>query len=337
MSELALMNREAAVSCLEATDGVSHVDLDLDEGSNTNFWKKENGPVSMAFSAQEYEMAAGGLEDIARIVGIPKAYAERCPWNLLETHLKYWYSGGAKAKVRLFVKDEKIVGAGASRADYFSNMEMLEHIEEGVGMPNILGYHQVCTGLDYSTAALVVDQKFEPRAGDALYGGIRMQNSILGEHKIEITPYIFRQWCSNGAIVSENIAQWSHKSDDGTDLRSWILNNTQSAVNALDNEFSRIRKLSESKLEGPVDQTLASLFRKFGIPIRTQKQIIEAAEASNDGKGPETAYDLWNAITRTATHSDSLSRSAARTLMGIAGDVSQQYSVCPRCHQICTH
>ena len=335
--KLKVMNKEAAISCLSATDGVTHVDLDLDADSQTNFWKKEDGPISMAFAAQEYDMTFEGLEDVARLVGLPKGYVQRCLWHLLEEHLKYWYSGGLKAKARLFVQDQQIVGVGTSRSDYFSNMEMLEHVEEAVGVSQILGYHQVFTGLDYSTAAVVLDQKFEPRVGDALYGGIRMQNSILGEHKIEITPYVFRQWCSNGAIVSENIAQWSRRSNDGSDLRSWVLDNTQSAVNALDNEFSRIRKLADSKLEGSVDQTLASLFRKFGIPVRTQQQIVEAAEASNDGKGPETAYDLWNAITVTATHSDSLSRPAARMLMGVAGEVSQQYSVCPSCHQICNH
>jgi len=335
MSELALMNKEAVVKTLETTENITHVDLDLDTDSKTNFWKKNEGPPIMAFAAQEYEMLSSGLADVARLVGIPESYVKRCPWELLSHHLNYWYSGGTKGKIRLFVKDENIVGASASRSEYFSNMQMMESIERSVGIQRVLGYHQVYTGLDYSTVSVVVDQKFEPMPGDMLYGGIRMQNSIIGEHKIEITPYVFRQICSNGAIVSENIGQWSHKNDDGSDLQSWVMNHTQSAFSALSNEFGRIRKLTEVKLGEKLDETLASMFRRFGIPVRTQKEIVDAAVASNNGKGPETAYDLWNNFTFVSSHSNKLSRISSASLMKTAGEISKHYSICPSCHQIC--
>lgn len=336
--ELAVMNRDQMVEALSPTEGLTHLDVELGSNSGISFRNEGEGAAIIILGGKEYPMTTNGLYEAARGVKLPKSFSDFAPRELLLHNLNYLYTNNITGKLRFFIQNGVVVGAHANRSKYYSNMEMVETAEHVIGANDILGYHQVHTSLEHSRVAIVVNRSFEPIAGsgDMLYGGIQFENSIIGEQKIQITPYIFRQWCSNGAYSSENVGQWSHRNDETHDIREWVKSSTLMALQALDTEFNRIRRLTEMSVQGHPVEVLKSLFVKFGIPVRTQQEIIEAAEGQNNGAGPQTMYDLWNAITRVATHSQKMSVMSSCQLQFVAGQVTREVDLCPHCHQLVT-
>jgi len=151
---------------------------------------------------------------------------------------------------------------------------------------------------------------------------------------LEVTPYIFRQWCSNGAITSESLSKWSRKSNNTDDIALWAQSAADRCVRELDQEFGRIRQIVDVGVVGQIDSTLKSIFRKFGIPTRTQGVIRDEAAKQNDGMGPQNMYDIYNAITTVGTHHQALSNTSARDLQLVAGDITKDYTICDKCHQV---
>ena len=331
---LTLMNQEQVTKILEPTEGLTHLDVELGLKSEIFFKTDDKGAPVITLNKEERQMTTEGLQEAARGVGIPESYSRKCPTELLFRNLDHWYRGGAAGKLRFFLHDGVVVGCNANRPQYYNNTELLGAAEEIIGAEHVLGYHQVFSRLDHSRISIVTDRVFEAVTGDVLHGGIDLQNSIIGEHKIEIAPYICRAICVNGAIVYENISQWSHRSDSNEPISPWVRNATQGSLGALNGEFDRIKHLTEVGVEGHVPDTLASLFRKFGIPVRTQKEIVAEAATQNGGAGPKTMYDLYNSLTKVGTYSSRLSSSGARSLQSIAGSFTREISLCPQCHQM---
>jgi len=335
-SELAVMSREQMVEALAPTEGLTHRDVELGGDCKISFKSGDDVAAVITVDDVEYPMTTTGLYEAARGVKLPKSFSDWAPYELLLHNLNYLYANNATGKLRFFIQNGVVIGAHANRSKYYSNMQMVEAAEEVIGTADVLGYHQVYTSMEHSRVAIVANRSFEPIAGsgDMLYGGIQFENSIVGEQRIQITPYIFRQWCSNGAYSSENVGQWSHRNDETHDIREWVRHSTAMALQALDTEFGRIRRLTEMSVKGYRIEALRSLFTRFGISVRTQQEIIQAAEGQNDGAGPQTMYDLWNAVTRVATHSQRMSVASSCQLQFVAGQISREVDLCPHCHQL---
>lgn len=334
MTELtALLTREELLGELEQTEGLDHRDVDLGTTQPVEFQEvMQSQPARVNILGEEYPLTDEALYQIASCVGIPAPYARRCPYYMLRDHLNYWC--GRDGKVRFFLKDRKVIGAYDKRYTYYSNYMLHDNVLAGVGDTEVLGYHQVSTDLNCSRFSVVLNKTFDPVPGDTLFGGISIQNSVLGSKALEVTPYIFRQWCSNGEIVTENLSKWSRRSNNTDDIAVWTQGATARGIRELDNEFDRIRHLVEANIGGQLESTLKSLFRKFHIPTRTQAVIRGEAEKQNEGEGSKTMYDIWNAFTAVGTHSQALSEESCRELQIVAGEITKDYAMCDKCHQV---
>ena len=334
MSELNLITREQLVATLEPTEGLTHKDVDLGSDKAVEFQEVMTGqPARINILGEEHQLTDTGLQQSATCIGIPASYSKKCPYHMLREHLNYW-CGVPGQKMRFFLRDGKVVGAYKNRPDYYSNMMLHDNIIAGIDGPEVLGYHQVSTDLDYSRFCVVLGETFEPKTGDTLYGGISVQNSIFGSKALEVTPYIFRQWCSNGAITSESLSKWSRRSNNNDDIALWAQTAANRSVKELKCEFNRIRQLTEVGVVGQLDSTLKSIFRKFGIPTRTQGIIRDEVSKQNDGMGAQTMYDIYNAVTAVGTHNQALSQASVRDLQLVAGEITKDYAMCEACHQV---
>lgn len=334
MAELNLLTRDQMTTALASTEGLTHKDVELGSGGAVEFAEVMAGqPARVKINGEEHQLTDAGLQQTGACVGIPSTYSRKCPYGMLREHLNYW-CGVPGQKMRFFLRDGKVVGAYKNRPDYHSNMMLHDNILAGIDGPKVLGYHQVSTDLDYSRFCLVLDTTFEPKTGDTLYGGISVQNSIFGKMALEVTPYIFRQWCSNGAITSESLSKWSRRSNNTDDIALWAQSAADRSVKELKCEFNRIQQLTEVGVVGQLDSTLKSIFRKFGIATRTQGIIRDEVAKQNDGMGAQTMYDIYNAVTAVGTHNQALSESSARDLQLVAGDITKDYAMCQTCHQV---
>jgi len=333
MPELTLMKRDELEKIFEPCENILHKDVELGGNAKIRFRltdveKVQNVP-HISINGEEYPLTSSALLEAARTVGVPQAYANRCPSEMIFPHLEHWFGLGGSGKARFFLQNNIVIGCTANTPSYHTNMEILDNVEKVLKSEEILGYHNPSSSLDHSVFSIIVNRNFEAITGDRLFGGIEVQNSVIGERSIEIAPFIFRQVCTNGMIVSESIGRWSRKGDENFGL--WAQSATTGSVQRIEGEFHRIKKLTEVPVGERADNTLRSLFLKFGIPTRTQKEIVGEAASMNAGEGPKTMYDIWNSVTRVATHSPKLSLSSARELRCVAGDLVREVSICDHC------
>jgi hypothetical protein len=246
--------------------------------------------------------------------------------------MNFFYGNGLSEPVRAVVRGDMLLSMTHDRVktEVISNERIVNAAQNRLG-DNILGFHKVSSDLNLTRIGIVTNKTFAPvdsEPTDILYGGIQIKNSILGKDVVEVSPYIFRQWCSNGAITSESLGKYTRKKHNGG-LEPWIEEIIGNADTLLDREFERIRHLTSISVVGHVSEVLAGIQKDQHISGKIIEEVQNQAISSN----AQTMYDLWNAITRVSTHSQ-ISTIASMRLAKIAGAVTKQHELCCSCHRI---
>lgn len=168
----------------------------------------------------------------------------------------------------------------------------------------------------------------EPRVGDIINGGIDVHHSTSGEFGTQVRCYLRRLSCENGACT--------HICKDEKHLRARRLANgrfdQQDMVNQLRRLFTEAWAQLDEKLQavrGLLDKEKVSIdfLRQQRTRFSLNNEILHEIEiaVNHDELGPSnTQYGIFNAISRVATHSESLSLRQRRRLMFMAGEFSQQ-------------
>lgn len=168
----------------------------------------------------------------------------------------------------------------------------------------------------------------EPRVGDIINGGIDIHHSTSGEFGTQVRCYLRRLSCENGACT--------HICKDEKHLRARRLANGRFDQKDMVNQLHRLFTEAWVQLDEKV-QAVRRLLDKEKVStdfLRQQRtrfslnnemlREIEIA-VNHDELGPtNTQYDIFNAISRVATHSEALSLRQRRRLMFMAGEFSQQ-------------
>ncbi|MBN2456389.1 MAG: hypothetical protein JXB29_07650 [Sedimentisphaerales bacterium] len=176
----------------------------------------------------------------------------------------------------------------------------------------------------------------EPRVGDIINGGVDVHHSTSGEFGTQIRVYLRRKICQNGACT--------HICDDRKHVRARRLSNGKFDENDMFNQIERLLIVAWRQINSKLEATRGLLNKKkvsaeflnqqrtrFSLNNRILRLIEHAI--TQDEIGPTgTQYDFFNAISRVATHDNSLSLRQQRRLMFMGGEFSQQdVHKCPQC------
>jgi hypothetical protein len=176
----------------------------------------------------------------------------------------------------------------------------------------------------------------EPLPGDIINGGIDILHSISGHTATQISCYLRRLICSNGAtahICQDNtplrVRRLNNGDFDESDMLRQIHDRFTQAWLQIDEKLASIKKLTEKKRVSL--DFLRHERSRFSLNNRMLDAISKAL--NQDELGPtNTQYDIYNAVSRVATHHQSLTFRQHRTLSRIAGEFSQQeVHKCERC------
>jgi len=328
-SDLKLLDRNEVTNLLAPTENLNFIDLKPGDDVEVHFHGTKDESI-INIGEAELRINPQALIDTAHCIGMPKKYVGKCPSDLLFPHLNYWFGEGMSTPVRVITREGVVVSMTADRVKtaVVSNERLLQIAEEKLGNEHIVGYHQIHTDLDLSTISVVTDQTFEPVKEDTLFGGIKIQNSILGKDVVEVSPYIFRQWCSNGAITSQSLGRYTRKKHDN--LNNWFGEIIEGSSSELEKEFERIRHLTQVSVKGHVPETIQGIAKDRRISQKITEEILERASSEK----VETMYDLWNCITWVASHNVELTPLAATRLQWTAGVISKEHEICETCHRI---
>jgi hypothetical protein len=175
----------------------------------------------------------------------------------------------------------------------------------------------------------------EPKVGDILCGGISIRHSQTGQTPTVVLGYVHRLVCSNGMTQRVCLGgkpartkRCKAKNSKQTVLAA-VREQIRNAWSQLEERLEGIKQLTKHRLE--VDQLPEALRRRWSINRSVAAEI--AAALRNDELGRTyTEYDLVNALSRVATHSQRLAPRYRRHLALAAGMFAQRHiHQCPQC------
>lgn len=327
--DLKLLSREKVTKILEPTENLVFIDI-LPKAQKKIRFFKDGSDFKAELNNVELNVGGPGLIDSAHCIGLSPNYVGKCPDDLLFPHLNYFCGEQLEKPLRAIIKKDLLLGMTRDRtkSQVVGNERLLRLAEEVLNPDHIVGYHQVSSDIYHSTMAVVTDQSFEPVKEDTIFGGIKIRNSLTGKDPIEVSPYLFRQWCSNGAITAKSLGKYTRKKRDNVD--NWFHEIIEGASSQIDREFERITRLTEISVKGHLSETIRAIGYDRRLPNGVVDKIFEQAVAEN----AETLYDVYNAFTWVASHTPELSPNNAHRIQGIGGYISRNLQICSECHRI---
>ena len=283
----------------------------------------------------EYVFNQHGFEKMCRLVGVPHTYTRKIPSQLLFPHLEYWLADG-EVGVKAFMRgtadeDGRLPVAGFAHEDayYYPISRIFEKVEEVTSDYLVEGMEDI--GWRRSDFGLVFpDTQFEvtsPEVGDHLYGGVKIQHSLLGETPFKISAFLLTLACLNGMVSVDEIYTFNRKQGlEGED--EWIVTGVQNAIGALNSEVEKVRNLTGVTITNEeIPAYVSHAFDKRGINKKTREAILQQIIARN----PRNLYDLMNSITEVAHNIEN--RSEVYAIQSLGGFVASHSDSCGNCHR----
>ncbi len=311
---------------------VSTLDVGVGE---TIFSTQEGEPVS-------FEPSTGAA--FFKAIGIPFKYADRCPVEVLAPQVKYWLSTSPKAAHGKLSVERSPNGLHASQflpqgqdvvplsnvlntvGEEYGSRVWVRHLDDDSPRTNYVSL--VVSDLSWN-AALVGggDGSEEP---DLVYGGITIQHSPVGDHPTILDGYLFRLWCSNGAIMREKSLKVTRKIPHlSSGKPSVFLPAIGGIFDNLEGAFNKLAETCRKKAPS-LDSfflSMSALGKK--VPAALRARMEELAQTNP----PSTYYDLINMLTFLA-HEQLDSMKRVRKIESLGGEAVAHHEACTSCGRL---
>jgi hypothetical protein len=291
--------------------------------------KTATDPVECFISirGKEYQMSKDAFMEATNLAHMKPKFVTDSPAKLVEPALNHWYRQGHAGKdfKILEVKGTAQVFTKQSMVPY-SNLKLVEAIsgslEKKYGQGEILVDYKFHNELRATYLRLVVpgyrrvmtDTDVED---DTWSTGIQLRNSLTNATKTELSGYLFRWWCTNGAI--EQQTTWDRRADryNDYDTDSWIYDWARDSVDEIlghiDDHLDLVQQSAREVINA---DALREIFEHYGVPAKYRQEIIN--ELLNADR--ITLYAVMQAMTRLANQ-DGLDGAQQDKLMRIGADI----------------
>ncbi len=293
---------------------------------------------------QQWQLTKDAVLEATSACGINQSYAARCPAELVELQLNYWFKEGLAQHGRN--KDYQLLdaagtGAAITRASIvpFSNLRLLDQalagIEAKYGAGEVLVDHKFTHTLRRTHLRMIVPEyrRTIERSGtddDEWSVGIQLKNSIIGAEKTSIDGYLFRWWCLNGAIDTHTTSGvWSRRGG-GTEAEvyEWARSAVDEVLGGLEPALDRVQQTTDVRIEGHASDVLRDVFNHYRTPVADRAKIIANMVDTEN----LTMYALMQAITQVANGAD-MDPNHVESLLRMGGDIPH-VATCGSCFQI---
>jgi hypothetical protein len=319
----------------------------LEEDGKTVSIEKANGltPVDakVRIHGDEYGLTKDAFLEATSLIGITKQYASKTPAHLLQPHLNYWYKneGGVQGNTLKALSANGIIQAFTKvSVSPFSNLQLLDAVEGSAkeafgGDTELFVDFKFQHDLRRTACRLIVPNVVhDVRDGDPWSAGLQFKQSVVGEKPLVLSGYLFRYWCTNGAITThlESGNYNRRKEGQGDEVYDWAREKVDEILGGFEHEFEVLDQLANTPIpaipqqtedgsgmtEGEVSRAraLMDVFETYGVPLEQRQGIIDTLTDSDDF----TMYGIMQAITQVANRSN-MRDSIRETLMRVGGDL----------------
>lgn len=332
--------------------GGNAVAFKLEENFNHGLKATEPDAPLNAFvtvSGTELQLTPDSLYELGSEAHMTKGFIQNYPAETIEDALNLQFTSG------LHGKDYKILAVGNRKAaavtrgalQPYSNLRFLEialeEIEKQYGSGEVWADYKFIHNLKQTHLRLIIPEKVRVMHNtgtdnDTWSAGLQIKNSLNGDEQTEVNSYLFRYWCTNGAIDTMNSANsvWSRRgaAGKGDAVFEWAKDAVDEALSGFEGSFDAVQSLTDVNIEGTAAEALDGVFNLHKLP-RAERERITRNMVNEDNM---TMYSLMQAVTQAANDAD-VKPHIVETLMRVGGDIPRLAAVgrCDNCHKFLDH
>lgn len=307
--------------------------------------------IGKGAGVNEFQLTKDSILEATSKCGLTKTYASRCPAELLEPQLNYWFREGL-ATQRAANRDFQLlvaagVGAAITRSSIvpFSNLRLLEQAIDGIearyGKGEVLVDYKLTHSLRKTHLRLIVPEYVRAITGtgtddDTWSVGLQLKNSLIGEERTSIDGYLFRWKCTNGQIDTHNTSGVWRRTGGGKDseVYEWARTAVDDVLGGLEPALDAVQDMVDIPIEGQANDVLRDVFTHYRVPLPERAKIIENMV---DASGQLNMYSVMAAITQVANDTE-MEPSHVENLMRMGGDLPHAAnSRCEACRRLLPH
>lgn len=290
-------------------------------------------PGYISIGQTELQLTRDALYEAASAAKLVKGFVQTTPASIVSEVLNWYFNNGAEGKEFKVLGIQGTQAAAITRGAVqpYSNLRLLEttldRIEAKYGTGEIFADYKFVHDLQRTHMRLVIPEHVRTientgTDNDTWSVGIQVKNSLTGLEQTEINGYLFRYWCTNGAIdTRHNVnAVWSRRGAAGRDEEAvfeWAREEVDSVLGGLEGSLDAVQAMTEIQLEGTAIDELRNIFRDYRIPTPQRNRIL----GSMVNEQNLTMYSLMQAVTEAA-NADNLSPADMDRLMRAGGDIT---------------
>lgn len=296
-------------------------------------------------TAPDFQLTKDALLEFTSQCGLPKPYVSKTPHNFVEDQLNYWFRLGMPGKdYKMLVSphNDRVVALTKATITPFSNLRLVDEMLGGIAKmygadAEVLVDYKFQHDLRNTHVRLIVPEsvrslKHTGIDDDEWSMGMQFKNSLIGAKPTELNGYLFRWWCTNGAIDTHAATgAFSRRSADN-DVYEWARQAVDQVLGGLEDSLKQVQSLVNIPIEGPAKQSLADVFALYKVPSNLRDKVMEQMADMTE----LNMYSVMQAITSTANEVD-MSFGQIEMMMRAGGDLPHRAdSRCETCHRIST-
>lgn len=350
-----MYTKDEALEIIEPTEAIEERLFTLNS-STVKFMYDEEGesPPRVIIAGDPLELTKEGYLNACKVIGLGRKYVERTPVDLIMPHLNYWF-GNMGGERKALILDRKVFAFMRPGTEVYSTKKLIESMVsslEEAGYTDIM-FDKIHHTINETQISVVLGDVWKDLDnGHRIYGGVQLQNSILGLKPMVLSSYVHQnvydinggmisvttsgQWDRKLGTTAEDIANFMEKDiefnpDDVYSVYDWINQSTRDVKNRFNHEFKNVANLQQLGTGSHAGVFFNDIFKKYNVPVILRKAIHEEY-ADRDGS---TIYDLWSAIVATTgRHEVRGNPEAARHMMLVAGEIAAHPHSCNGCHRL---
>lgn len=309
--------------------------IEIELGDEVRFAIDKEGITSVNHKKGVTTLSPTAVDTLVSHVGFPRPYARRIPKdqvnNLVIPHLNYWYQRELAGKILrlLTINDNAIMAIPGANFKHVKISKVIEEVESVLGK-SIAGYHKAWFSPASFQFSILTPEEVKVTERDTYNSGIRIEHSITGQTSTSISPYLFNQWCSNGATTEHKLGSWRRRNNK-EDLGTWLQRTIIEARKLFGSEVGKLRGLCGIEVNSGTSKILDSVLEQSSVPRALQKEVRNTLIDD----GAKNLYDIYNILTKVDTHSDLFEEhpNSKGILDRVAAHLAHHSELCPTCHR----
>ncbi|AEJ94434.1 hypothetical protein ALICE_208 [Mycobacterium phage Alice] len=280
---------------------------------------------------------------LAKHLGIPKAYLDKCPPVAKAYNINFWLRQNAGKNSIIETINDTFVSI------HRPNMLVVPLTRVVNTIATVLDPSYEVVNLIHNDSRFQVDiltpktievapwEELEDRnpvhhatVGDITHGGLRFTANPIEPEDPVIQTYLHRLWCSNGATSPEKQGQIALKGKTVDDIIAEMEIAMRKVVGDLDAKLEAYAALATQYPPGSKEAFARQLGQEHKIPARVLNKILDRIEILPEGA---SLYDILNVFTSMA-HEEGIKPETVLKLQQLGGQLAfETEAVTHRCGQ----